>query len=229
MSENETPPPPDITKDPLLVIFGVSVIAGNCRMGMHDRAHSVATLVNMEPLQSPDPFPPDFYPEEIHFSIGHDLLVGTVDQLTDAMRQALTAGWEALACKQPDGTYGVIDLFGEASLRKQTKALSFFKNDNSSTGRAIRIGALPPEVLDAQERMRNEIHGFAPTQTAAMRDTLCRLCLQFELLQGNITDVSSVVPLPPDANVRALISALTAYADDNEDYRRHLSDEVAGN
>lgn len=229
MQDKEALPVPDIARDPMMILIGISVLCGEHMLALLDNGLSVVGMADMKVYTDQESLG-GVPPREYYAAIQHDLLVGTVEALTASVSQSLTKVWETMAGKRPDGGYDVIPMLGEASLRKQTAVLSrFFENSEDKTT-VRKLLALPPYVTNVQSDMRARAAGFKFAQPAVLREHLSRLCLWVDLLNGKerTSDLSDP-GLPEDDAVRRLIADLTAYADDNEAYRRAVAEKVEVN
>lgn len=96
---------------------GVAVSLAEVMEEISDPAPTWVTLVptrwnefEQKRLEKGEPF----YPRERYVRILHDMWVGTVEQLVEHLRENLVRTFDALACKQPDGSWGTIPEIGRA-------------------------------------------------------------------------------------------------------------------
>jgi hypothetical protein len=206
---DQTPTPPDITKDLLFIVHGASctvVVSG--RPAMVDMATAAVTLVNAEDTLDKCPGDAGFqYPRERQIMIHHAAMIGTVDELAEEFRAALTRVWESVACKKEDGTFGVNPALGEASLRKQTENLREYRE---AYGGGLAVPALPEQLQKAGD-LRANIAGCTPTQSEITRDFLYRLAWLYDHHVTKNGPTEEISNLQKHGGLACLIGALVTY------------------
>lgn len=159
-------PPPDITKDRIVVFTGGTItLMGDTLYAMTDNAIAWLTLVPLEDVE-----PEGAFPRERHIRIVADVMVGTVEELVEDYRKKLTTVFENLTATD---SKGVIPTMGENSLRKQTAALEKF-GLNRFAPDAVTV-LKDHKRLPDRESQRIIMTGWQPRQDAWQRDLLMRL------------------------------------------------------
>jgi hypothetical protein len=207
---SDTPNPPDITRDPICVITGATAVCVSGPLkAASDRAPVWVTLVPLEPYTTPDGTPvTGVWPRETAVPVDHEMVIGTVDDLTERFRRQLTKAFHSLAMTPPPGQpQPDLPLFGEPSLRKQTKSLN---RRRPSVGGAYVMPVADPETYQAIEAVRADMQGFANRQDVFLRANLMGVVGMF---------CGHHPPTDDPELVQRLIDALVVLKEDRE--RQH--------
>jgi hypothetical protein len=124
--ETDTPPPPDIARDRIVVFLGGATTSFTEEPRVLVRGEAeiyLAPTYRPAGWTAPDPAPAlPYYADGLRVVV--ETYVGTVDEICEDFRTSLTRAFEGMACRGKDGTYQTIPKMGEASLRRQTEVLA---------------------------------------------------------------------------------------------------------
>ncbi len=223
MNEGKTPLPPDITRDRMVLVWGGTTFPICDVMVAFPQIPSV--WVTKIPIEKHPNEPENAYPHESAFRVACDVVVGTVDEIVENFRDSLIRCWETLACKQPDGSYGVIPSLGEASFRKQTELLE--RHGLNKFCKPVSAFKVDPKVFQELQDRRNRLNDFTPKQDAFEREHLMRLVGDYlsggRYLRGG---ESSSPPTDDTKSCQQLIDALTILRDDQLALEKQRQDEA---
>lgn len=198
--------PPDINRDPLLLIGGAVTTIITEPTLVAQTAVAVCTLVPQEPPL------PQWWPREQPLLITTDTSVGTVDELVADYKEGLVKAFQAITLTSPGQSGGNIPMTGEPSLDKQTRVL---EQMGYVPGKAFRLPPTPYEVLAIREKQRADMAGFTRRQDAFERNTLFQLVHAYGLRRFRDQDSRALLPGQHSVKaIQALIEALTVLRDD---------------
>lgn len=210
------PKRPDIDKDRIYLVTGATLIGAWAHVRIVDQRAWI-TKVPVEEAEGEREADERLraegkrlWPRESHFSVAHQLKIGTVAELTEDYRNNLTAAFNTWTMAGvPDGPDGppVMPAFGTTDLAPQNAVLE----RNGITALTTLPGA--GAELQAREDRRSEIRGGPMRQDGVSRDLLEKLVA---LWRSHVLPEGGLDGGPTDnpVEIDRLIAALTVFGED---------------